>query len=177
GRMLDLLDDARLPERGVPVHLADAHREGDDHRLLILLRLRIVIEPMLRDVDHDTVAGPRRKNALSGQQDVLPLPWDPQIGPGVGADDLLVAEAVAPRYVQQGVLIRRLDVLVRADHGATVCGQLVDGRPGRRPRQHSAHDEAGRPDAHIHSGNNGYVIDSKDFKSLFKWRLETHGPL
>ena len=62
----------------------------------------------------------------------LPVARNPQIGPGIGADDLLVAEAVAPRYVQQRVLVRRLDVLIGADDGAAVCGQLVDRSPCRR---------------------------------------------
>ncbi len=159
--MLDLLTDVRLTQRRVPVHLADADREGDDDGLLVFLRLRVIVEAVLREVHHDAIARSRRKNALSGEQDVLAVAGNPHIRAGIGADDLLVSEAVASRDIEQGVLVRRLDVLIGADERAAVRGQLVDGRPGwRAAEQHSTQREA-YPEAHVHSGKITYVIDFK----------------
>ncbi|MDT9694304.1 hypothetical protein Q5762_39415, partial [Streptomyces sp. P9(2023)] len=43
-------------ERRMPVHLSDAHRIGDDDRLLSLSGLREEIQPVLRQVDDDALA-------------------------------------------------------------------------------------------------------------------------
>ena len=58
---------------------------------------------------------------------------------GIRADDLLVTEAVASRYVEQRVLVRRLDALVRAENRRAVFGQFVHGGargPAQAAEQH-----------------------------------------
>ncbi len=64
-RMLLLGDDLRLPQRRAPVHFPDAHRIGDDHRLLALLGLRKVVNPVLGKIHHDPFVRARRQNPSS----------------------------------------------------------------------------------------------------------------
>ncbi len=148
--MLLLGHHVRLAQRSVPVHLPDADREGDDDRLLVLFRLRIIVEPMFRKIDDDTVTRSRRENALSGQQDVPAVTGNPHIGSRIGADDFLVPEAVAPGDVEQRVLVGRLDVLIGAHDGAAVLRQLVNGPPDRGAGQHCGHAEEERSQVDVH---------------------------
>ncbi len=149
--MLLLGHDMRLAQGRVPVHLPDAHGESDDDRLLVLLRLRIVVEPVLRQVDDDAVSRAGRQNALPGQQDVLAFAGNPHIGARVGADDLLIPKAVAPSDVEQRVLVCGLDVLVSAYDRAAVLRQLVHGRPRGRAAEQHARTEQGSSYIDVHS--------------------------
>jgi len=46
---------------------------------------------------------------------------------GFARIDFLVTEAVASRYVEQRILIRRLDSLVGAENGGAAFRQLING--------------------------------------------------
>ena len=159
GGVSDLGDDAGLTERCAPVHLADAHRIGDDHRALGVFRLRVVIQPVLGDVDHDPFPRARRQNAPPGQQDLGALARQPHVDVGVGANDFLVPEAVAPRDIEERVLIGRLDPDVAPDHRRAVLRHLVDGRPHWSGDQADAEQNQSPCALHVISVKVRYTFD------------------
>src|SRR5262249_46285108 len=120
----DLGDDARLTERGTPVHLADAHGVGDDERFLALARLRVVVEPVLGQIHHDALARPRWKNAPSRECQALARSRDPDVDAGIRTADLVVAEAVALCELGERVLVDRRHALVDPDQCRPILGQL-----------------------------------------------------
>ena len=100
----------------VPVHLADAHRVGDDLTRLAALRLGVVVEPVLRQIDHDALARPGRQDMPARNDDLLVGPGQPRIDARIDANDLLGAEAVFARQIVERVLIDGRDGLVLAHH-------------------------------------------------------------
>src|SRR3954471_9942590 len=93
-------DDLGLPQRSAPIHFADAHRIGDDDSLLALLRFREVIDTVLGKIHHNAFPWTWGQNPPARQKDIGALPRQPHVDVGVRADDLLVPEAVASRYVE-----------------------------------------------------------------------------
>ena len=132
GRILALVDDLRLAERRVPVHLADAHRKGDDLRNLALLRRREVVQPVFRQIDDDALARTAGQQALSGNHDGRSLARQPGVDARIRAQDLLVAEPVTARQVGQGVFVVRGDGLDVAEHQGARIDERELGRTRRR---------------------------------------------
>ncbi len=71
---------------------------------------------------------------------------------GIGADDLLVTEAVASRYVEQRVLVRRLDALVGTENRRAVFRQFIHGGT-RGPAQAAEQQQYTRQALHVISTN------------------------
>ena len=59
------------PERRAPIHLADADRIGDDLDGAAALGLRIVVEPMLGQIDDDALVRARRQNVPARNHELL----------------------------------------------------------------------------------------------------------
>ena len=114
------------PHGSLPVHLADAHRIGDDRWRVALARLRKVINPMFGNVDDDAVARAGRQNVPTGYHDVRALSGQPRIHLRIGTRDLLVTQTIAARNLHQRVRIMRLDVQVLADHLQIRIREVVD---------------------------------------------------
>ena len=98
--MFDFGNDTGLPKRRIPTQFTNADRVGDDHPLSVLLRFWKVIQPMFREVDDDPLVRSRRQNAPAGQRYLGALARYPHIDAGVGADDLVISQAVLPGNVQ-----------------------------------------------------------------------------
>jgi len=81
--VLLLADDMRQTERRTPIHLADAHRIRDDGLLLAALRLGIIVEPMLGQIDDDPLVRTRRQNMPSGDDHLLARPGTQASIPGL----------------------------------------------------------------------------------------------
>jgi len=152
GRMFLLGDDPRLAERRAPVHLANAHRVGDHDGLFTLLGFRKIVQPVLRQIHHHALVRTGRQDAPAGQQNVGARTGQPHVNAGIGADDLLVSQAVASRNVEQRVLVGRLDPLVGAEHRRPIFGKLVHSGP-RRAANRREHADYRYPALHVTSLN------------------------
>ena len=135
GRVSDLGDDPRVTERCTPVHLADAHRVGDDDRLLALAGLGVVVQPVLGQVHDQARTRARRQDAPPGQHQPGARPRQPHIDAGVRANDFVIAETVAVRDIRQRVFVHRLHALVAPHHRRAVRRQGVDTGPARGRQQ------------------------------------------
>ena len=125
-------DDVREAERRAPVHLADADRIGDDLHGLAALRLGIVVQAMLGQIDHDAFTRTGRQNVPAGnRRSVLPAPGIHGSTPGIHTNQLLRAEAEFAREIVESVLVDRRGRFVAADH-------RVGGARQRRGRAHRA---------------------------------------
>ena len=71
---------------------------------------------MLGQIDDDAFARARRQQPLPGNDDGRALARQPGVDTGIGAQDFLVAQAVAPREVRQRVFAERRDGFDVAEH-------------------------------------------------------------
>ena len=85
-------DYARFAQRRVPIHLADAHRIGDHHRLLTLGRFGVVIQPVLGKVDHDAFTRSRWQYPFTGNDNILAITGQPGIDVAIHAHDFFRAQ-------------------------------------------------------------------------------------
>ena len=128
GRILLLLDDVSQAQRGAPIHFPDAHRIGNDLAAAIAVRLRVVVEAMLGQIDDDAFTRTRRQNMLIRDNEGLARTGQPGIYPGIDANDLLGPQAEFAREVVQRVLVHRHHRLILAHDGISArFGDGVDG--------------------------------------------------
>ena len=106
-----LPDDAGLPERRLPADPSDADwpctHDG--------LALRVVVDPHLRDIDHQTGPRPLGKHEPRRQPDGRPLAGQPHVHPRIGQPKLRKPHPETSRDVEQCVLVP-CDVDLVASH-------------------------------------------------------------
>ncbi len=114
-RILALVTDVSDPQRRVSAHFPDAHRECHDLLGLAALALRIVVQPVLRQIDDDAHMWSGRQDVTAGNQQFLAGARQPGIDPGIDSNDFLGTQAVLARQIVQRVLVDGDDGLVFAD--------------------------------------------------------------
>ncbi len=115
-RILLLADDLGIAKGGVPIHLANAHRVGDDNGLLVLFPLREIVQPVFRQVDDDAFLRRIWKDASAGNQKILSCSGQPRIDAWIGACDLFPTEAEAAGDICKRVFVGGRVVFDRSEH-------------------------------------------------------------
>src|SRR6266853_2207810 len=112
----------------MPIHFADAHRVRDHDPLFSRLWLRVVIQPMLWQINHDSFVGRWRQDTTDGEQDFLSLAGQPDISAGIGAHDLRISETVPARDIEHPFLVAESDTAIGSDQSRAIRRKLVDRR-------------------------------------------------
>ena len=129
GRILDLLGDPGLAQRRLPVHASHGDGVGLDARRLALFGGRVVVEAHLGHVDHYALARALGEDEAARDHHLGALEGRPDADVGVGANHLLVADAVLVTNVDQGVFLVGDDGVDLADE-ITLFGEgVVAARP------------------------------------------------
>lgn len=90
-------------------------------------------EAHLGDIQDEPLVPATREHEGRGEQHAAPRRREPRVHPGVGRDDLLVAESVEPGQIEEGV--------ARAnDDGAQLADDRIGRRLGSRPRDDPARE-------------------------------------
>src|ERR1700730_13941417 len=89
--ILLLPDHAGSSERRAPIHLADAHRMSDDLDRSATLRFGIVIEPVLGEIDDDSLSRSGRQNMSAGNGEILARARQPGIDARIDSNQFLGA--------------------------------------------------------------------------------------
>ena len=121
----------RQADGRVPVHLADADREGDHDLGLALLDLGVVVEAMLGQVHDDPGVRGVRQNVPARHEHGFVGTRNPRVQAWIDADQLFGAQAVVTRQIVERVLIDRLDFLILADDSELGVRELIDARQAR----------------------------------------------
>ena len=129
--ILLLGNDMGHAKRRAPIHLADAYRIGDDLDGTAALRLRIIVKPVLGQVDDDSLMGTGRQNVAPGNDEFYPGARQPGIHARVHSNQLLRSQAEFPGQIVKGVFVHRVDRLVLADDGRAGVGDGVYGGLGK----------------------------------------------
>ena len=127
-RIDGLADDPEAAARRLPVVSAEPYRIGVDERLT-RSRGRVVEEPHLGDVHDDALVGAAGQDPLRRKQHRRARGRHPRIEPGVGVDDLVVAQAIQPGDVHHGVALAHAVQPERAEDWRQAA------RGGRRDRE------------------------------------------
>ena len=117
-RIDGLAGDVEPAARGSPVVAPEPDRVGVDRRQLrVLLAALVVVEPHLGDVDHDPLVAAAGQDPFRRQHDRGSGARDPGVDARVRVDDLVVAEVVETRDVEQRVAGPDGVARARPDHG------------------------------------------------------------
>src|SRR5580692_4956328 len=127
--MLHFGGDESLTQRGALSQFADAYRVRDDHGLLVLVWLRKVVQPVLRQIDDHTLTQSRRQTVPPRQTNAGALPRQPYVDVWIGPGDFLVAQPVAPGNVGKRLIVMRRDQGIESDDSRTVRRQRLHRAP------------------------------------------------
>ena len=125
-----LLNHMRDAERRAPIHLADAHRIGNDLDRAAAFGFRIVIKSVLGKIDDDSLVWTGREDMPSRHHQLLPRSWQPGVDARIDSDQFFGTQAELGRQVVEGVLIDRFDGGIFAHHGVIGFGEGVGCRVG-----------------------------------------------
>ncbi len=88
-----------------------------------ILAFRVVVQAVLGDVYHDTLARSRWQDEAGRENDVRPLSRQPRIDPRVRRDQLEITEIVAFTDRGEGIFVLRFDDLDLTDDIVTLRRQ------------------------------------------------------
>lgn len=103
-----------------------------------VLAFRVVVHPVLGNVDHNALARARREDETGRQNDVGALARQPRVDTRVGRDQLQIAKIVGFTDGREGIFVLRLDDLNLADDVFAFRRQRqFERRAGARRKQSS----------------------------------------